>query len=75
MARPSGGLITIFRIKLSKFSETVLQFDNFHIKNIYLMRKYGDVTTSHIKSSRFSEIVSQFVCPLINLNRISGTIS
>ena len=31
MARPSGGLIEIFRIKLSKFSETGLQFDNFHI--------------------------------------------
>ena len=31
VARPSGGLITIFHIKLSKFSETGLQFDNFHI--------------------------------------------
>ena len=31
MARPSGGLITIFRMKLSKFSEIVLQFDHFHI--------------------------------------------
>ena len=29
------------------------------------MRKYRDLTTVHITSSRLSEIVSQFVCPLI----------
>ena len=32
------------------------------------MRKYRDVTTFHIDSSRLSEVVLQFVCPLIKFN-------
>ena len=62
-------------MKLSKFSETVLQFDNFHINVDIFNNKTSTCDLFLSKSSRFSEIVSQYVCPLIKLNGFSGTIS
>ena len=71
MARPPGGLITSFRIKLINFNEAVLQFDHFHIELQGFSEKYQDFI---INSNGFSEIVLKCVCPLIECDRFSGTI-
>ena len=74
--KTSGGLITIFRMKLRKFSETVLQFDHFHSNyNIFNNKTSTCDLLNLFKSGGFSEIVLQYVCALIKLNGFSGTIS